>query len=89
MATKRTTKTTAPILESVPTPVKKRTTAAHRPKKVAAKEVLASAVLADFTQEIASLAYFLWLDRGKTDGHADADWFRAEQTVKAKYGLQT
>ncbi len=87
MATKRTTKTTIPAVESAPAPVKKRTTAAHRPKKVAAKEVSAPVAPADFTQEIASLAYFLWLDRDKADGHADADWFRAEQTVKTKYGF--
>lgn len=33
-------------------------------------------------EEIASLAYALWLQRGSPEGSPDEDWFRAEQELK-------
>jgi len=34
--------------------------------------------------EIARMAYFFWIERGRQDGFADHDWLRAEQEVMSK-----
>jgi len=34
--------------------------------------------------EIARVAYFLWLDRGAHHGHEHEDWLRAVEIVKAR-----
>jgi len=33
------------------------------------------------TEEIAALAYQLWIDRGSSDGSEDVDWYEAEQEL--------
>ena len=35
-------------------------------------------------QDIAELAYSLWIDRGKIEGSPDQDWFRAEEELAGK-----
>ena len=35
-------------------------------------------------EQIATMAYYLWLERGASGGGSDQDWFRAEQIVRAK-----
>ncbi len=35
--------------------------------------------------EIARVAYFLWLDRGAQHGHEQGDWLRAVEIVKARH----
>ena len=35
-------------------------------------------------QQIADLAYFIWLDRGCPIGTSEEDWFRAESELRAK-----
>ncbi len=32
-------------------------------------------------EKIAELAHQLWCERGQDDGHAEADWFRAEKQL--------
>jgi hypothetical protein len=41
------------------------------------------------SEQIAALAFALWQERGCPDGTAEADWFRAEQEVKAKLDSQS
>ncbi len=33
-------------------------------------------------EDIATLAYMLWEERGSSDGGADQDWFEAEQQLR-------
>lgn len=34
--------------------------------------------------KVAELAYQLWCERGREDGHAEADWVRAEKQLAAQ-----
>lgn len=36
------------------------------------------------SQDIASLAYQLWIERGSPYGSPDEDWFRAEEALKSR-----
>ena len=38
--------------------------------------------------EIAALAYSYWQARGCPDGTREEDWFRAEEELKVKKGIQ-
>jgi hypothetical protein len=38
-------------------------------------------------QDIAELAYSLWIDRGESEGSPDEDWFRAEEELAGKMPL--
>ena len=40
-------------------------------------------------EEIAALAYSYWQARGCPHGTREEDWFRAEEELKAKKGIQT
>jgi hypothetical protein len=40
-----------------------------------------------YREEIARLAYSLWEERGRTQGSADEDWFRAEAEVRRRLKL--
>ena len=35
-------------------------------------------------QQIADMAYFIWLDRGCPVGNPEEDWFRAESALRVK-----
>lgn len=35
-----------------------------------------------YHDQVAALAYQLWLDRGSPTGSAEIDWFRAEEALK-------
>lgn len=39
------------------------------------------------TQQIADLAYFIWLDRGCPAGTSEEDWYRAESELRAQSSL--
>jgi hypothetical protein len=39
-------------------------------------------------EEIASLAYHLYLDRGRQPGHEQDDWFCAEQLLTSQINLE-
>lgn len=38
------------------------------------------------SREIAALAYQLWMERGRPEGSADEDWFRAEEQLREHHG---
>lgn len=93
MAIKRTKKTPeVSVPTEAPTPVKKRATVAHRStrtsKVVPAEQAEKALAPVNITQEVAQLAYYLWLGRGAGAGNPDEDWFRAEKQIRAKYGIQ-
>lgn len=45
-----------------------------------------AAINADDHSEIAKLAYHFYEERGRQDGSAEEDWFRAEQEIRARRG---
>lgn len=68
-----------------------RAKAAHKPavRTMAAAATAAAApvpapVGAPSSEEIATLAYALWQERGCVDGQAEQDWFRAEQLLRSR-----
>ncbi len=47
-------------------------------------DILSQDVTIDPAQtEIARLAYQLWTERGRPDGSADEDWFRAQDLLRS------
>jgi len=59
--------------------------AGHATQQAASPEGLAPSTETHPTHEqIASLAYALWQQRGCPDGSSEEDWFRAEQDLKAR-----
>jgi hypothetical protein len=78
---KRTAKTSAPVVtpERTADPgATKMERAAPRRTRTAPPRV--APALPD-SQEVAKLAYFLWLERGCAPGLAEHDWFVAERTL--------
>jgi hypothetical protein len=45
--------------------------------------------LGTLSEQIASLAYSLWQERGCPEGNPDEDWFRAEQEIRGKEESQS
>lgn len=43
---------------------------------------------ANYTDEIAQVAYTYWETRGRVDGHDVEDWLMAEQEVLRRHGLR-
>jgi hypothetical protein len=72
-----------------PAPARRRSTAAtHKPNARAAAAGAEAAPGFDPVRHAAEIqreAYFQWLNRGRQHGGDAADWFHAEQAVKARY----
>jgi len=61
--------------------------AAEETQQVASAETRALSEQTRPTHEqIVSLAYALWQERGCPEGSAEEDWFRAEQELAARLG---
>lgn len=58
--------------------------AAKAPAKTASKKAAGSQNNAPSHQEIAQLAHQYWVERGRAHGGHDADWHRAEATLRQK-----
>lgn len=70
-------KTTAPV-KNVAKPPANATVSAHKTRT-------ASAIPCEITtQQIADLAYFIWLDRGCPNGSPEEDWLQAESKLLVK-----
>jgi hypothetical protein len=41
------------------------------------------------SEQIASLAYSLWQERGCPEGNPEEDWFKAEQEIRVKQESQS
>ena len=46
-------------------------------------------IAAPLHEEIAALAYQLWIARGREDGAAEEDWFEAERELRVVNGQRT
>ena len=46
-------------------------------------------IAAPLHEEIAALAYQLWIARGREDGAAEEDWFEAERELGVVNGQRT
>jgi hypothetical protein len=55
--------------------------------KAASQE--ADADFGSVSEQIASLAYVLWQERGSPEGNPEEDWFRAEQEIRVKQQSQS
>ena len=92
MASKKATETKAQTPGVSGKTVKKVRTAlaaSHRPKKTAETTSASILQLADAVaprqlspEELATRAYFHWLERGCPNGSAEEDWFRAEEELR-------
>ena len=68
-----------PAVSKVAKPRAKSPVSAHKTRTTA------TAAPVDITaQQIADLAYFIWLDRGCPIGTSEEDWYRAESELRAK-----
>jgi hypothetical protein len=47
----------------------------------------AAPALEPANEAIASLAYQLWLERGRPEGSPEQDWFRAQDLLRAGHAL--
>jgi hypothetical protein len=71
--------TAKPVVTSAAQPRAKAAVSTHKTRTTSA------AVPATITaQQIADLAYYLWLDRGCPAGTSEADWFKAESELRTK-----
>ena len=73
MAKQATQGAIAPLL---PTPLEPETPAVHLPEQV--NEIVSQTAKHD---EIAVLAYRLWLERGCPEGSPEVDWYRVEREL--------
>lgn len=80
-ASPRRKRTAAPKTEAAAKPAAKRTTGA--PRKRTVKTVSSEA---GFSEQVARLAYQFWEERGRPDGSAHEDWFRAEEELARNRG---
>lgn len=69
----------------------KKTKAPAKPRKAPAKKSVSNLETMPVKQqrgvsdeEVARLAHRYWTDRGRTDGHHEEDWYRAEQELRGK-----
>ncbi len=67
-----------------------RTAAASTHKRAATKSEVAPAATAPASpvhalesDQVARVAYFLWLERGAAPGNPEQDWFRAERIIRS------
>jgi hypothetical protein len=59
--------------------------ASHAPQLAASPEATAQSVESrSIHEQIASLAYVLWQQRGCPEGSSEEDWFKAEQKLLAR-----
>ena len=56
---------------------------------VAEQERFSDRITAPLHEEIAALAYQLWIARGREDGAAQEDWFEAERELGVVNGQRT
>jgi len=83
-AAKRATRKSAAKSETAAPKAARKTATRKRAAKPAAPEPAAPATPFNeesFSEQVARLAYQFWLERGRPDGSAHEDWFRAEQEL--------
>jgi hypothetical protein len=56
----------------------------EKPVKAEVLEMEASVFISH--DQVAELAHRFWNERGRTHGHHEEDWFRAEQSLRGKAG---
>ena len=71
-------KAAAPIVSNVAKSRGKTAVSTHKARTTSAAPVEIT------TQQIADLAYFIWMDQGCPEGMSEANWLKAESTLLAK-----
>ena len=78
VAPKATAATVKPAVSTVTNSRSKSTVSTHKTRTTSASSVEIT------TQQIADLAYFMWLDQGCPEGTSEENWFKAESELWTK-----